>query len=161
MRKIKAQPLTVAGFHPYGSYLDVVNPSGNHLGDFFNDHVTFPNGGALSVAFSSLVIHRPEQMLITAAEFHNTTCEAIVAMDDDVVLHVAPPTTEAVPQLTEAFVVPAGTLVKLNTGVWHMGAYPLHKETAHLLIVLPERIYANDCTVVEYAPEDQMLIEVD
>ena len=160
MRTIKAKPLSIEAFHSYGSFLNVTNPSGNHLGDFFNDHVTFPCGGTLPVAFSSLVIHKAEKMTITAVEYHNTTCEAILAMDDDVVLHVAPPTNEPVPQLTEAFIVPAGTLVKLNTGVWHMGAYPLNKDVAHLLIVLPERIYANDCTVVNYPTEEQMQIEV-
>lgn len=34
-----------------------------------------------------------------------------MALDDDVVLHVAPPSKEPVPELTEAFLIPKGTMV--------------------------------------------------
>lgn len=39
-----------------------------------------------------------------------------------------------------------------------MAALPIHKEKAHVLIVLPERIYMNDCTVVQYSEEQQFEI---
>lgn len=39
-----------------------------------------------------------------------------------------------------------------------MGVLPLNREQVHVLIVLPERIYMNDCTVVTYQEEDQMEI---
>ena len=64
------------------------------------------------------------------------------------------------PELTEAFIVPKGTLVCLNLGVWHLSAMPLNKETAHVLIVLPERIYLNDCIVVDYPEEKWVQIEL-
>ncbi len=69
------------------------------------------------------------------------------------IVHVAPAGKDPVPELTEAFLVPKGTMVLLNTGVWHLSAIPVNKETAHVLIVLPERTYFNDCVVVEYPEE--------
>ena len=84
----------------------------------------------------------------------------ILCLDDDVILHVAPPSKEPVPELTEAFIVPKGTLVCLNLGVWHLSAMPINLDTAHVLIVLPERIYLNDCIVVDYPEERQVRIEV-
>lgn len=43
-------------------------------------------------------------------------------------IHAAPPTKDPVPQLTEAFVVPKGTVVKLNTGVWHLAPMPVEED---------------------------------
>jgi len=104
------------------------------------------------------VMHRAEHMTVDAAEYHNTTGEGILPIDDDIVIHVAPPSGEPVPELTEAFVVPRGTMVFLNLGVWHYGGYALDADEAHVLIVLPQRIYKNDCTVVHYQEKDRMEI---
>ena len=60
------------------------------------------------------------------------------------------------PEKTEAFLVPKGTFVKLNIGVWHLAALPVHKKAAKVLIVLPERTYATDCIVEQYDEKDQM-----
>ena len=160
MNKIKAKPITTELFVPYGSFTSILNPIGNHLGDFYNDQVVMPVSGYMPIAFSPLVIQKPEKMIVTAAEYHNTTGEGMVFMDDDAVIHVAPPSNHPVPELTEAFIVPKGTLVKLNTGVWHMGAFPVNRLDLHVLIILPERIYKNDCTVMEYTQEQQLEIEL-
>lgn len=158
MRQITAMPISVEGFAPYGSYTSILNPVGNHLGDFYPDQVALPVSLDMSVAFSPLVMHKPDKMIVSAAEYHTTTGEGILLLDDDAVLHVAPPSKVPVPQLTKAFIVPKGTMIKLNVGVWHLGPMPVHNDTMHVLIVLPERIYANDCTVVEYALDEQMEI---
>jgi len=160
MRKIKAKPITITNFASYGSFTDILNPIGNHLGNFYNDKVILPVSGDMSIAFSPLVCHKPEKMVVTKVEYHNTTGECILPLDDDIIMHVAPPTKDPVPELTEAFIVPKGTLVKINTGVWHYAAIPINKDTMHVLVILPERIYANDCTVVEYKQEEQVEIEL-
>ena len=51
-------------------------------------------------------MEKPEKIIVDAAEFHNYTGEVLLPLDDDVVIHVAPPTKEPVPELTEAFIVP-------------------------------------------------------
>ena len=159
MYTIKAKPITTENFKPYGTFASMLEPTGPSLGDFYNDQVEFPVSGNLPIAFSPLVVHKGE-MLVTMAEYHDTTCEGVLPMDDDVVLHVAPATKEPVPELTEAFIVPKGTMVKLNVGVWHLAAMPIHLDTAHVMITLPERIYKTDCVVVEYQPEQYVKIKL-
>lgn len=160
MRKIKAQKLSMEAFSTFGSYTSILQPEGSSLGDFYNDQVIFPVSGNMPLAFSPLILHKAKEMIVTSHEYHNTTGEGIVAMDDDFVLHVAPPTNKPVPDRIQAFVVPAGTAVYLKTGVWHNGGFPVHKEEAHVLIVLPERLYKTDCTVVAYEEQDQVKIEL-
>ena len=58
------------------------------------------------------------------------------------------------PEKTEAFIVPKGTLIKLNTGVWHLTPNPLHNDVLHLMIVMPERVYGNDCIVCDFPEEE-------
>ena len=158
MRTIKAKPITVENFAAYGSFFSILEPSGSCLGNFYNDKVLLPVSGDMPVAFSPLVMDKPEKMIVSEVGYHNTTGEGILPLDDDVVMHVAPPSKEPVPELTEAFIVPKGTIVKINTGVWHMGVLPIHQDQVHVLIVLPERIYKNDCTVVTYPEESQIEI---
>lgn len=158
MRTIKAKPLSKEAFAPYGSYASITSPEGFHMGDFYNDQVLLPVSGNHAIALSPLVFHKVAHMTIDRAEYHNTTGEGIVVMDDDVVIHVAPASGDPVPELTEAFIVPKGTAVKLNLGVWHFGGYCLNQDEAHVLIILPQRIYKNDCVVVEYEEKDRMEI---
>ncbi len=160
MRTIQAKPLSVEAFAPYGTYTDLLHPSGMDLNGFYRDQVLLPLSGRMPVAFSPLVVRKPARRIVASAEYHDYTGEAILCLDDDVVLHVAPASAAPVPQLTEAFVVPQGTLVCLRAGTWHLSAIPLHREEAHVLIVLPERTYHNDCHVVDYPPEDQVEILV-
>ncbi len=158
MRTVKVKPLTAESFRPYGSYASITNPTGNHMGDFYNDQVLFPVSGSMPLGLSPLVLHKAEKMVVTASEYHNTTGEAIVVMDDDIIFHAAPPTKDPVPELTEAFYVPCGTVLQIHTGVWHYGGFPVNREQAHVLIVLPQRIYKNDCVVVQYEEKDQIEI---
>ena len=160
MKTIKAKPITVENFSYYGQFTNLLDPQGYSLGDFFHDRVRMNMAGNMNLAFSPLVVHKSEPRIVSQAEYHNTTQEVILCLDDDVILHVAPPSKEPVPELTEAFIVPKGTLVCLNLGVWHLSAMPINLDTAHVLIVLPERIYLNDCIVVDYPEERQVRIEV-
>lgn len=106
MRVIKAKAISKDNFAPYGSYDSILNPTGNNLGTFYPDKVLFPTAvGSNPIAFSALVSDKPEKMIVDSAEYHNTTGEGIMALDDDVVIHVAPPSNKPVPELTEAFIL--------------------------------------------------------
>lgn len=153
MRQIQAKPITEENFREFGSFTDLMNPKGYSLGDFYQDRLKMHSSGSMQMAFSPLLIHKPEKKIVKTAEYHNYTQEGILCLDDDVVMHVAPAGKEPVPELTEAFLVPKGTMVVLNTAVWHLSAIPLNLETAHVLIALPERTYANDCIVYDYPEE--------
>ena len=158
MRTIKAVPITNENFRPYGTFASFLNPIGNCFpGDatFYPDQVELNIQGGKPVTFSPLTVQKPEKMIVTKAEYHNFTGEGVFVIDDDAVIHVAPPSGgNIVPEKTEAFIVPKGTLVKLNTCVWHLAALPVHNDLLHVMIILPERVYNNDCIVCEY-PEDQ------
>ena len=160
MRKILAKPITVENFKAYGSFASFLEPSGNCFpGDaaFYPDQVELVVQGGKPVTFSPLTVKKPEKMIVSKAEYHDYTGEGVFVIDDDAVIHVAPPSNrQIVPEKTEAFIVPKGTLVKLNTGVWHLAAMPVQNDMLHVMIILPERVYANDCIVCEY-PEDQQI----
>ena len=160
MRTIQAVPITVENFRPYGSFASMTNPAGNCFpGDatFYPDQVEMNVQGGRPITFSPLTVKKPEKMVVTQAEYHSYTGEGIMVLDDDAIIHVAPPSNRViVPEKTEAFIVPKGTLVKLNTGVWHMAPLPVNNEMLHVMIILPERVYANDCFVCAY-PEDRQV----
>lgn len=162
MITIKAVPITHENFRPYGSFASMLNPTGNCFpGDatFYPDQVELNVQGNKPITFSPLTVQKPERMIVTQAEYHDYTGEGVFIIDDDAILHVAPPSNRViVPEKTEAFIVPKGTLVKLNTGVWHLAALPVHNDVLHVMIILPERVYANDCTVCDYPPERQVEI---
>ena len=160
MRTIKAVPITNENFRPYGSFASMLDPKGHCFpGDntFYPDQVELNVQGGKPITFSPLTVKKPERMIVRQAEYHNYTGEGVFVIDDDAVIHVAPPSNRViVPEKTEAFIVPKGTLVKLNTGVWHLAALQVHNELLHVMIILPERTYANDCIVCQY-PEDRQV----
>ena len=160
MRKITAKKLTNENFREYGEFYDMIHPRGNHIGDFYRDHVLFHSCGRMPVGFSTYVATKADKMIVSQAEFHDYTPEISMPLDGDIVLHVAPASKEPVPKLTEAFIVPKGTLVKLNPGVWHLAAMPIKDKKVNVMIVLPERTYKNDCIVVDYDPKDYIEIIV-
>lgn len=158
MRTIKAKPLTQEAFAEYGSFYNLTEPKGHNLGTFYHDHVLYPVSGNMAIGFSSLVAEKVDKMVVTKAEYHNSTAEILLPLDGDIILHVAPPSNGPVPELTEAFLVSQGTVVRMNTGVWHLAPFPVEKEVVHLMVALPERIYFNDCTIVDYKPEEYVEI---
>jgi ureidoglycolate lyase len=160
MKTIKAQKLSKDAFSPYGQFFDFLNPTGFSLGSFFPDKALMPVSSGIPVGFSPLVVEKTAACIVEKSEYHNYAQEAILPIDCDILIHVAPASKQPVPQLTEAFIVPKGTLVVLRTGVWHLAPFPIDQEKAHILIGLPERTYMNDCIVVDYSKEDFMQIEI-
>jgi hypothetical protein len=67
---------------------------------------------------------------------------------------------KAVTNLTRAFIVPKGTLLKFKTGIWHMCPYPIDVDELKALIILPEGIYMNDCRVIELSDQDKFEVVV-
>ena len=162
MRKIKVEALTKEAFTPFGSYYNMESPKGYPLSGeihrFFPDRVTAYQGH--SVAFSPILVKRPEEMKITQVEYHTTTSELILPLNDDMILHVAPPSAgKPLPEYTHAFLVPRHTLVKMNACVWHLAPLPANVDELAAMIILPECTYMNDCTVVDLTADEQFIIE--
>ncbi len=163
MKKIQAKKITHENFSAYGKIASFTEPTGfcftGEIHQFFPDRVIFET--ARNIALSPLTVKKTEKMIISQMEMHNTTAEGMLCLNADVVIHVAPPTVgHPNTDDAEAFIVPKGTAVQINTGVWHLAAIPVDQEVAHIMILLPERIYANDCLVVDLKEEEKFEIEL-
>lgn len=161
MRTVTVEPLTLEAFAPFGQFYPMNEPQGyalcGELHRFFPDRVTADSQHR--IGFSPILVKKPETMIVTQQEYHTTTWEMILPLNDDIILHVAPASGGTpVTELAKAFLVPKNTLVKLNSAVWHLAPLPANVEELAAVIVLPECTYANDCTVVDLTPEQQFEI---
>lgn len=161
MKQIKLQPINREEFSPFGEFYNMTSPDGYALSGaihkFYPDRLTTTCTGRL--AFSPLVVKKPEQMIITQQEYHTTTEELILPLDDDMIIHVAPASGgTVVTDYAKAFLVPKNTLVKLKAAIWHLAPLPATKDTLTALVILPECTYANDCPVVDLSPDEQFEI---
>ena len=118
MKTLKVEELTNETFREYGSFSDMLHPTGTFLGGiparFFRDRVV-------------------------------ATCEVLMPMDGDLYLAVGP--ARKAPDYGEfhAFRIPKGTLVCLRPGTFHSGPYTAGDEIVHTLLALPEMMYMKDC----------------
>ena len=161
MRSIKAEKLTHESYAPFGTFYAMAEPEGyslkGELHCFYPDRLT--EAWPVRVGFSPITVKKPEKMIITSVEYHTTTPEIIMPLNDDMIIHVAPASAGTpVPELAKAFIVPKNGMLKINTSVWHICPLPVHEEELKALIVLPECTYQNDCTVVDLKPEEQFEI---
>lgn len=161
MRTIKAEQLTHETFSSFGTFYSMTNPDSyalqGEIHRFFPDRIS--ESYTTRVGFSPILVKKPEQMKITQAEYHTTTPELILPLNDDMIIHVAPASAGTpLPDMTKAFIVPKGTLVKINTAIWHLAPLPVHAEELQAMIILPECTYVNDCTVVDLKEDEQFEI---
>ncbi|MFW5856564.1 MAG: ureidoglycolate lyase [Planctomycetota bacterium] len=161
MRTTPIEELSRDAFAPFGEFADLIDPDAIVIGappiQFFRDMVPLNLGGHGIASFSVCRVEdRPAVVDVT--EYHTACGEGILPLDADVLIHVAiaTPNGEVPHDRVRLFRVPKGTFVALKPGVWHHAPI-LHDQNAraaNVVIVLPERTYANDC-IVEELPADQ------
>lgn len=161
MKTINAELITNENFAPFGVFYAMDKPDGYPLSgeihQFFPDRVTADS--VTRVGYSPIVVKKPEKMIITQQEYHTTTWEMIIPLDDDMIIHCAPASAGViVNDYVKAFIVPKNTLVKINSAIWHLAPLPVNNDTLTAMIILPECTYANDCTVVDLTPDEQFEI---
>lgn len=161
MRQVKVIPLSHEDFAPYGRFYTMDKPKGHalcgELYQFFPDRMTADCSHR--VGYSPILVKKPERMIITQQEYHTTTWEMILPLNDDMILHVAPASAGTpVPHMVQAFLVPKNTLVMMNAVIWHLAPLPAAEEELAAMIILPECTYTNDCTVVDLSDEQQFEI---
>ena len=157
--EIHAQPLSREAFAKYGTYNNILEPGawpvqGDDVGNvqFFRDMVVADIGQSHSPAFSNTRVKK-RPLEIQFVEKHDRTCEGMLVIDHDCVMHLGfatPPGEFPKPQDLEVFLVPKGTFVCIRPGVWHDAPYVIEGQEANTLIMLPECTYVNDCVVYEY-----------
>ena len=160
MRTVKIEPLTTEQFLPFGFFANMINPELEKFGEppieFYRDMCQQNIGDTGIVSFSICRVEK-RPMVVNVSEYHSRTGEGILPLDNDVLIHVAPatvPGSQVPADKIRIFKVPQGTMVVLRPGIWHHAPYTTTKKPANVLIVLPERAYANDCVVAEM-PTDQ------
>ncbi len=161
MKIVKAEKITKENFAPFGQYYTMDTPDGYALAGeihrFFPDRVVADAN--TRVGYSPILVKKPEKMIITQQEYHTTTWEMILPLNDDMILHCAPASAGAVvTDYVKAFIVPKNTLVKMNSAIWHLAPLPANEDELAAMIILPECTYANDCTVVNLKPDEQFEI---
>ena len=152
MKQVKVQPLTRDAFAPFGEFYDFSNPDGyplcGEIHKFYPDRLTTTCAGRL--AFSPLVVKKPQSMVITHQEYHTSTEELMLPLDAS--------GGAVVTDHAKAFLVPKNTLVKLKAAIWHLAPLPATKDQVTVMIILPECTYANDCPVVDLSADEQFEI---
>jgi ureidoglycolate hydrolase len=164
MKTVSIQQLSVEAFLPYGTYAQHLDPDGSSSGErpvaFIPDMVQLNLGGHTIASFSTCRVG-PRDPVIAFSEYHTSCGEGILPLDNDILIHVGPPTSAraGLPvDKIQVFRVPLGTAVCLRPGVWHGAPFTANDRPANVLIVLPERTYANDFAAVRHEPEDQIQI---
>ena len=167
MRTIRIEELSAEAFIPFGFYARLVNPDAERIGaspvEFYRDMVQLNLGGAGIASFSTCRVE-PREMVVTVTECHTGTGEGILPLDRDILIHVGPANPPGAPiplDRFRVFRVPRGTMACLRPGVWHHAPFAVGDGPANVLIALPERTYANDCTVVELADDERIRILAD
>ena len=163
MRQIKAQPLSYEAFRRYGSFINMLDDEGmakasfNPAG-FFPDMIELNFGTTTLPCVCCCSVKKRDKNVIAFMEFHQYTSEGLLAIDADVIIYVgAAIRGQMNPETLEAFILPKGTFVKLNPMVIHGTQFPINTEDAHLLCLLPQRTFYNDCVVKRIENEDEMV----
>jgi len=166
MKKIKVEQLSLEAFDEFGSFKNMINPDTERFGEvpceFFSDMIQLDLGGKGIASFSICRVE-PRENVIETSEYHSCCGEGMLPLDSDCIIHVAPATPPGayVPvEKIRAFLVPKGTMVTIKPGIWHYAPYAVEDKESNVVIVLPERTYANDCIVVEHKPEDRIQISL-
>jgi ureidoglycolate lyase len=164
MKKLLLKTLNLENFEPYGTFAGMLNPKSPKIGEepieFYRDKLRLDLGDSHTASFSICRVVK-RNPVINVIEYHNSCGEGILPLDGDVILQVAPATPEGRIPFSdiEAFHVPMGTMVTIFPGVWHHAPFAYKKNVVNVLIVLPERTYANDCHAHAVPKARQMAIQ--
>jgi L-fucose isomerase-like protein/ureidoglycolate hydrolase len=159
-RTVQVEELTIEAFAPFGTFKSLINPEGNTFGtppiQFFPDLLTLTMVGK-DVLGISICRVEPRPAIVDVTEFHSSTGEANLPLDADILIHVAEPTPNDITPWDKirVFRVPMGTCVVMKPGVWHHAPFVVNAKVANVLVLLPERTYANDCEVAQLDSDQQ------
>jgi ureidoglycolate lyase len=162
MKQISVKELSNDNFKIYGSFSNLINPDAPKLGpglvECYRDIERVELGQTSVASFTVLhVVDKPK--VIQKLEYHNNSGEALLPLDGDGLLTLAPATRpNEAPQLDqiEVFRIPRGTMVTIRPGVWHHVPFISGCDVLNILVVLPERTYATDLYFT-YFSEDEYL----
>ena len=166
MHTVTVEALNLETFASFGTFSSMLQPNTPHIGaapiSFYRDAVPLELGGK-TPSFSSCRVEA-RAFVIDVMEYHSSTGEGILALDGDVLVQLAPATPPGDPfpfEHVRVFRVPQGTLLAIRPGVWHHAPFAIGNRAVNVLIVLPERTYANDCVVLQFQEAERIRIAAD
>lgn len=164
MPKVKVEELTVEAYKPFGTFVNMLNPDTEFIGEspirFHRDMATLAMAHPRSLPAFSICRVEKRPLIIDVTEMHTYTAEGNIPLDGDALIHVAPATPNGVcpKDKIRVFRVPQGTFVTTHAGVWHHAPFAITGNVLNMVIILPERTYANDCLVVPLEKHEQIEI---
>lgn len=164
MRTVKIEELTPEAFRIFGTFTKMTDPvrRGNKIPGmaFYADMEILELGTAHGAAFSTTRVTDQLPKRIMALEQHTYCGEGIMSMDNDMLVYFAPAGAAIEEALKEikAFRVPPHVMLTIRPGVWHCMPFPAEASVVNVLNVLPERTYANDCTMHLLDEQDRITI---
>ncbi|HOE65623.1 MAG TPA: ureidoglycolate hydrolase [Candidatus Hydrogenedentes bacterium] len=164
MRNATVKELSLESFQNYGTFANMLNPKALKIGEepieFFRDMLQLDLGPARSASFSICRVQK-RPAVVDVSEYHTGCGEGNLPIDADCLIHVGHATHDGQPPLDsiEIFRVPKGTMVVIKPGVWHHAPFVSDTDCVNVLIVLPERTYANDCVVVPVEGNEQIAVQ--
>ena len=166
MPSVKIEELSLEAFKPFGSFVNMIDPDTEVFGEkpvqFFRDMSLLPIQHARSLPSFSICRVEKRPLVIDVSEYHSFSAEGNLTLDADALIHVGPATPNGVcpKDKMRVFRMPKGTFVTINAGVWHHAPFVYGSASAlNMLIVLPERAYANDCVVVNFEKSEHVTIK--
>ncbi len=167
MPSVKIEELSPEAFSPFGTYVKMLDPDTEYIGEnpvrFYRDMSMLACQHPRSLPSFSICRVEKRPLVVDVSEIHNYTAEGNLALDADCLIHVGPATPNGVcpKDKIRVFRVPRGYFVNVHAGVWHHAPYVYDKNATavNMLIVLPERTYANDCIVVPFADNEKITIQ--
>lgn len=164
MININAKPITTENFAKYGEIQNLLKPTTIGFGAgsdsaFYPDTITFPLNPLQSASVCMCQVKQRDRVIETV-EYHNYTAEGVLPLDADIIIFAG----LGMPQMPdtgyEAFIVPAGTMVKYRPGVLHGTQFVVDKEMANIVVLLPERTFATDMHAHHFEEDDKIVISV-
>lgn len=157
--KLIPESLSADAFWKLGEYVDMLGLAQRYEGKpveegFYPDALQLDNGGRAASFSVTKAGAAPE--VVKTAEYHSQSAEGILPLDGDVYIFAAPPYWYNKLEETRLFLVPRGTIVRLKPGVIHGAPIAAGGSAVNVLIVLPERAYANDCVFMQLEEKDWM-----
>lgn len=125
--------------------------------DFYHALVTADFGGNVAL---SMVDSRDTSKVADTFERHFKTPELMVPMDNDIVIVVGEKSKKGLPGIGhyEAFVVPQGSAVLIDAGVWHFAPFPV-RDSSRILIGFREGTPDSDVEILKTSEELGLVLE--
>ena len=136
--------------------MDALRQGEERSNEFYPDLVQVLGHNNLPIS-ASVARVAPCKPVIGFGECHKYTGEGILPIDGDCVIYVAKAGRGLDPDKIEAFRVPQGTFVALLPGTIHGRQFTCTDKPVHVLILLPERTYANDCEFFMIKEEEKQV----